>query len=760
MPHRLFSPCAILPTLALLAGFAWSAAAPADPRPSSAYGGIPLHFEANGGQTHGDVRFLAHGAGYVVLLTANTAVLKAARPLSHAERGGRSAAEPRRIAGVALRMSLAGASAQPNVSALEPLRGKTNYVVGSDPSKWRTNVPTYAKVRFADVYPGIDIVYHGDQRQLEMVFVIAPGADSAKVAIDFQGIETIEVDDDGDLVLHAGAETLRVRKPLAYQDFDGVRRAVDARYVIESAKRVGFSVGPYDRARPLVVDPVFAYAAETGTLSGSRSEYAAGIAVDAGGNAYVTGGTLSTDFPTTFGGFQTTFAGYDGLNEIGDGYITKIDSTGTTLIYSTYLGGSSGDEATGIAVDADGNAHVVGFTNSFNFPTTAGALQNPRDGGRPGSAFFAKLSSDGSALLYSTYLGGTRYDHATGVTLDAAGNTYVTGFTFSEDFPVTAEAVQPIFAGPVNDSGDAFVTKFSAADTLVYSTYLGGSAADCGYGIAADSGGSAYVTGQTDSVNFPVTAGAFQAQRPSDASNVFVAKLDASGSTLVYSTYLGGNSPSTGTAIAVDADGNGYVAGSTSASDFPTTTAAFQTTPSGAGDAFVAKLNASGSALIYSTLLGGTSLDIASGISVDPEGYAHVTGATWSTNFPVTPDAFQSALGGGGDAFVTNLNPTGSALTYSTYLGGTGTDRGIGIATNSFGDALIVGSTDSPDFPTTHAFGTSSGGFDAFIVKIGDEASQPTSTREEGNAATYAGDGAELTLWSSRRAPAPAYRMR
>jgi len=261
-------------------------------------------------------------------------------------------------------------------------------------------------------------------------------------------------------------------------------------------------------------------------------------------------------------------------------------------------------------------------------------------------------------------------------------------------------------------------------------------------------------------VNFPVTAGAFQAQRLSDASNVFVAKLDASGSTLVYSTYLGGNSPSTGTAIAVDADGNGYVAGSTSASDFPTTTAAFQTTPSGAGDAFVAKLNASGSALIYSTLLGGTSLDIASGISVDPEGYAHVTGATWSTNFPVTPDAFQSALGGGGDAFVTNLNPTGSALTYSTYLGGTGTDRGIGIATNSFGDALIVGSTDSPDFPTTHAFGTSSGGFDAFIVKIGDEASQPTSTREEGNAATYAGDGAERTLWSSRRAPAPAYRMR
>jgi len=705
-----------------LAGFALPAAAATDARVSESYGKLPLQFEANRGQTHKDVHFLSRGPGYSLYLTAGEAVLVLSKPAADAKR-------------VALRMSLVDAAPAPRVSGLEEQPGKANYFIGKDRSKWRTNVPTYAKVRYQNVYPGIDLVYYGNQRQLEYDFVVAPGADPKKIVLGFPGADKLDIDAQGELVLHTAGGDIRQHKPVIYQEIDGVRREIAGRYIRKGANRVGFQLAAYDTTRPLIIDPVvLSYST---FLGGSDFDGAGGIVVDAYGNAYVTGGTASFDFPTTAGAFQSAFPGGFATYV----FVTKLNSAGTALVYSTYVGGGNGyTVGRGIAVDAAGNAYITGETQSSGFPTTPGAFQ-PANAGVTGNAFVTKLDPAGSALVYSTYLGGSAYDRGSRIAVDADGNAYITGSASSDNFPTTVGAFQPSYGG----LGDAFVTKLNpTGSALVYSSYLGGSGSatgsvsgeDDGNGIAVDAGGNAYVTGTTFSADFPTTAGAFQTTF--GGGGPFVTKIDPTGSVLVYSTFLGNGAG--GSAIAVDADGNAYVTGGAGAS-FVTTAGAFQTTfASGRSDAFVTKLDPTGSALVYSTYLGGDGDEDGHAVVVDAGGNAYVTGKTTSSNFPTTLGAFQTTYAGGadvfssGDAFVTQLDRTGSALAYSTYLGGRTVDSGAGIAVDAGGNVYVSGATNSLDFPTTPgAFqpvghtgnGFHSNSFDAFVAKFVDTTPPP-----------------------------------
>ena len=700
-------------------GFACPATAAPEARVSEAYGKLPLHFEANRGQTHEDVRFLARGAGYSLFLTPTGAVLTLIKPESLArKRAARGSSRPRGPATrTVLRMTFADANPDPRVTGLEELPGKANYFIGNDPAKWRTDVPTYAKVHYQEVYPGIDLVYYGKQRQLEYDLVVRPGADPSAIALRLTGADKVEVDVQGDLVLHTAAGPIRQQKPFIYQEVGGARKEIPGGYVLKGEQRVGFKIAAHDARRPLVIDPILSYSTYLGGGGADRSH---AIAVDAAGNAYVTGGTFSPDFPTTAGAFQTS---------LGAGtfqaFVTKLNPSGSALVYSTYLGGNGGDESYGIAVDAAGNAYVTGRTFSPDFPTTAGAFQTTYGGEQ--DAFVTQLDAAGSALVYSTYLGGNRYDEGNSIAVDPAGNAYVGGLTQSFDFPTTAGAFQTRAVGDTN----AFVAKLdSAGCTLVYCTYLGGSGNTGGGGLAVDASGNVYVEGATDSIDFPTTTGAFQTTYGGGISDAFVAKLDLAGAALVYSTYLGGSGEDSTFGLAVDADGNAYVTGGTFSSDFPTTMGALQTIHGGGSDdAFVTKLDATGSVLVYSTYLGGSGGDTGLGITVDTAGNAFVTGNTDSSDFPTTATAFQTTYGGGtADAFVTQLDAAGSALVYSTYLGGSGNEWGSAIALDTLPNpnAYVTGFTHSGDFPTTaDAFQASSARVsefvpDAFVAKITD----------------------------------------
>jgi hypothetical protein len=679
----------------------------AQSRLAAAYGKLPLRLELNAGQTDASVRFLSRGPGYALFLTGNEAVL------SLEKRSPKAISPP-----VALRMSLAGANPNATVTGLDELPGKSNYFIGNDPAKWRTNVPTYAKVKYKNVYRGIDLVYYGNPQQLEYDFLVAPGADPKAISLDVTAVLSshsgrrtpLRIDANGDLVIQAGDDQVRLHKPVVYQASEGsARHFVDGHYLLKSGNRVSFEVASYDRGKTLVIDPVLVYSTY---LGGSGYDLGYGIAVDSAGNAYVTGGSLSTDFPTA----NPLQPIYGGGSSFGDAFVAKLNPAGSALVYSTYLGGSGDDQGNGIAVDSSGNAYVTGNTSSTNFPT-AGPLQTVYGGEQ--DAFVAKVNAAGSALVYSTYLGGSSEDSGNGIAVDSSGTAYVTGFTSSSNFP-TASPLQAVFGG----DEDAFVSKLNpSGSALVYSTYLGGSGEDTGNGIAVDSSENAYITGLTTSTNFP-TASPLQ---PASSGNedAFVAKLNAAGSALVYSTYLGGSGNDYGHGIAVDAAGNAYVVGQTQSANFPTASP-LQARLGGSTNAFVSKLNPGGSALVYSTYLGGSSSDLGLGIAVDSGGNAYVTGSIFSTDFP-TASPLQPASGGSGDAFVAKLNPSGSALVYSTYLGGSSGDSGNGIAVDSAGDAYITGYTRSTNFPTANPLQAFSGGpYNAFVTKIGSGASAPT----------------------------------
>jgi hypothetical protein len=687
------------------------------------YGRLPLRFEANQGQTASSVQFLSRGNGYSLFLTSTESVLalsrQAARPRAdgHATTTATKREEPRPDRDAVLRMKLLHANHTP-AKGLEELPSTSNYFIGNDPKQWRTNVPSYSKVRFEGVYPGVDLVYYGNQRELEYDFIVGPGADASVIRLGFAGARQVEIDPQGELKLQTSAGEVRWHKPVVYQEIGGARQLVDGHYSRKGKKSVGFEVAAYDSRYPLVIDPTLDYSTYLGGSAGG--EVAAGIAVDSAGNAYVTGLTGSKDFPTLHP-----------LQTSGSAFVTKLNAAGDGLVYSTYLGGSGspsgGDEGTGIALDSAGNAYITGYTFSSDFPTTPGAFQTTAAGAD--NAFVAKLNAAGNALLYSTYLGGSNgVDLQVGIAVDVSGNAYVAGGTTSSDFP-TVNAMQPAYGG----SEDCFVTKLNPVGSgLLYSTYLGGSGQDKCTSIAVDSTGNAYVTGSNGSTNFPITGSVGK-------GSGFVTKLNNSGSGMIFSTEFGGisgnNGGAIGVGIAVDSSSNVYLVGGTNATDLPTTLNAFQTTFGGGNaDAFVMKLDSAGANILFCSYLGGSAGEQGIAIAVDPSGKIYVTGNTNSVDFP-TSDGPQMSFGGGNsDVFVAGIDPASvgsGTLVYSTYLGGSGADHGFAIAVDSAGNAYVSGNAASAVFPTTTgSFQPTFGGGsnDAFVTKIGTTGAGPAAS--------------------------------
>jgi hypothetical protein len=689
-------------------------------RAQAAYGNLPLNFEPNQGQTDARVKFMARGSGFGLFLTADEAVLALRKS---APRNIQGASRSRTRAEL-LRMRVLGARRRAAAEGLEPQQGQSHYLHGRDPQRWRTHIPLYARVRYRAVYPGIDLVYYGNQQQLEYDFVVAPGANPDRIRLAFTGARTARIAKNGDLLLGLRGGAVRWEKPFVYQERDGVREPVPGAYQLSASNHVGFSVGAYDRNRPLVIDPSLVYSSY---LGGTIRDLGCAIDVDICGNAYITGITTSPNFPLQ----RPMDASLGGAM---DAFITKVNPTGSALVYSTYLGGSGNDGGNGIAVDANGSAVAAGGTDSEDFPIlnavqpTLGASTSIGGGPPPSpkvDGFITKLTPDGSGLVYSTYYGGSDYDQANRVRLDGSGNAYIVGQTASPDFHTTPGAFQSVRRGP----SDATIVKLTASGGLVYATLVGGSGADCGLGIAVDATGSAYADGWTSSLDFPVLS-ALQPRYGGGATDGFVLKLNASGSALAYSTFLGGagNGSTSGEesqelagAVDVDGGGNAYVAGVTNSANFPTTPGAFQTTfQGGLLDGFVAKIGATGSRLVYSTFLGGSGIDQAWAIRIDPSvGTAYVTGRTGSANFP-TRDAVQPVYGGGFDLFATKLNATGSGLVWSTFLGGSLHDVGSGVAVDSLGSAYLTGYTASANFPTMNPFQPNlAGDYDCIAAKIG-----------------------------------------
>ena len=547
-----------------------------------------------------------------------------------------------------------------------------------------------------------------------------------------------------------GEDEIRWHKPVVYQEKDGARQEIAAHYAITDTNRVGFELAKYDASKPLYIDPLI----YSTFLGGSGGDGGGGIAVDRTGNAYVIGTTSSTDFPT-MNPLQPTYGGGQ-----WDAFVTKFNPTGSALVYSTYLGGSGNDYGYGIALDGADNAYVTGNTNSTDFPTLNALM--PQYSGPDPTAFVAKLTPTG-VLVYSTYWGGG-YSLGQGIAADSAGDAYVTGFTESSDFPTTPGAYQTV-CNPRNDCatyGSGFVTEFNpTGSALVFSTYFGGPWGGWPGAIALDSTGNVYLTG--------IAGRDFPLMNPAQSAygGGFVAKLNSTGSALVYSTYLGGTfthynyeSADYGNSIAVDGTGSAYVTGITRSTNFPVTPGAFQTVCGGnavncidLGDAFVAKLNPTGSTFIYSTYLGGRGSDIGTGIAVDSAGNAYVTGSTESANFP-TVNSLQSKFGGGVDAFVSEVNPTGTALVYSTYLGGSFGDAGSGIALGSGVDPFVTGGSSSTNFPTTPgAFQTVCCG--AFVAKIHFEEATTTTLTSAPNPSTYGQAVTFTATVTSRVGPPP-----
>ncbi len=753
-----------VPTLIILLAIATSAQAPptatsdspggsdlltvTDHRVVTTYGKLPLAFEANQGQTDSRVKFLSRGSGYTLFLTPTEAVLSLRKPpkkqsgVSRQLHAAPENVEKRSTTG--LRIKLVGANPTPEVQGLNELPGKSNYFIGNDRKKWRTNVPTYSRVKYRNVYPGVDLVYYGKMQKMEHDFIVAPGADPGVIKLTFEGAEKLSLDARGNLVLRVKEGELRAQKPIIYQQVAGARQKIAGAYVLRGPNDVGFEVAGYDHSKPLVIDPVLVYSTY---LGGSAFDGAQGMAVDGSGKVYVTGVTSSTNFPLA-NAEQTTFGG-----GVFDVFVVRlipdvsVQPPSSQLVYSTYLGGNGRDDGHSIAVDDLGNAYVTGGTFSSNFPTTPGSFQTTFGRGLS-DAFVTKLDPNGM-LVYSSYLGGNAVDVGFGIAVDASRKAYVYGGTNSTDFPTTPGSFQTTFGGQGSEGcGDAFVVKLipdvsiqPPSTQLVYSTYLGGSNDDsCGGEIAVDGFRNVYVTGGTKSTDFPT-------KNPAQMGlgglfDAFIAKLipdvsvQPSSNQLLYSTYLGGSSYEFGRGITVDNLGSAYVIGQTCSTNFPVTLGALQTSYGGGacagnvrGDVFVAKIDTGKSglaSLIYSTYLGGSNDEFpGENIAVDLAGNAYVTGGTDSADFPVG-NSCQGTLGGAEDAFVVKLipdlsvQPPSKQLVYCTYLGGTGYDSGVGIARDSSARVYVVGSTFSTNFPTTPgAFQTSlSGDYDVFVVKF------------------------------------------
>jgi len=740
------------------------------------FGQLPLRFEPNQGQTDSKVDFIARGAGYGLFLTPNQAVLSL--------RSNQNSS--------AVHMELAGGNPAAAVAGADQLPGKSNYLIGNDPAKWHRDIPQFSRVRYQGVYPGVDLVYYGNQGQLEYDFEVAPGADPAQIALDFHGLEKTTLDASGNLILASNGGEIQLKAPRVYQQSGGEQQAVAAKFAVRQDGKIAFELGAYDRRRVLVIDPVLTYSTYFGgsgaeacpgnvrILVGAISSPPSGcpaIGIDASSNIYLAGSTTSTDFPLTPqtgttpppAAFQGTIAGTANV------FVTKLNAAGSAVLFSTYLGGDGTDSTVGVAADSAFNVVVAGNTTSTNFPTTSASAFQTAPTNANNHAFVSVLDPTGHSLVYSTYLSGNGEESARGLALDSRNKIYLIGATTSTNqpdathsFPATLGAIQVSSLG----TSQFFVSKVDPAligfPSLAYSTYFGGgnplNGVTVGGGIAVDANSKVYITGGTNflhtgssATDFPIlnayegclgtpppltppttTPSCTPPSVTPPPTDAFVAKLDpsaAAGAQLLYSTYLGGTGNEVGYGVAVDTGLSVYVTGSTSSTDFvlPSGTTAFQGTNKGGIDAFLGKFGTpcTGTSctttsvpLTYFSYLGGAGTDVSLGISVDSLQGARLAGYTNSGDFPVPNNPIDGALRGPVDGFASRIDTTASSSIslghYGTYLGGSGTDFATSIASDTQGNSYIAGESGSADFPTANPIqGAIKGSSDAFVTKLG-----------------------------------------
>jgi hypothetical protein len=662
------------------------AAAPESPRPSAAAAArpetplapqtitrpsVPLRFEPLPTADNGTRVFVARSAGYAVHVGPTWAEVHAT---DHPSLTAARSPDP-------IAMRFAGAAAGPREVSLEGAATTVNYIVGADRERWRLGLEARERIRFRDVYPGIDVAYYGTDREVEYDILLEPGADPDQVRLQLSGTGRVAISADGDLVLGTTATPVRVRAPFAYQLEGQARVQVASRYALHADGTVGFALGRYDRRKALVIDPILSYSR---LLGGSGLDEAASVAVDAAGNVYVAGTTSSPGFP-----------GAPGSPGGIDLFVTKLDARGSTVLFSTYIGGSGIDEARGMTIDALGNVYVVGSTTSPNFPTASprqAALAGESDG------FLLRISTTSGVLGYSTYFGGTGVDEVNGIAVDAARSMYIAGTTRSANFPVLNN--EQGYQGQL----DGFVSKFSAAGSLVYSTFHGGSATDTLEGIAVDAGGNVNVSGATTSPDVPVRN---PVRGRSGGVDALLSRFSASGA-LVFCTYFGGSGNDIGRAVAVTPGGVAFIGGSTTSADFPVR-GAFQPTFGGGMDAFLLVLTPSG-VLDWATYYGGTRSERGRALALNQSGTLIFAGQTFSPDMPLTRPA-QPRTGGNRDTFVLQISPPYTGFTYATYLGGSNNDEGSGVAVDRIGRVFAAGAS---SYPSPGALGAS----DAFVYGI------------------------------------------
>jgi hypothetical protein len=676
------------------------------PRATGLLRSLPMVFEPNTGRWAPEVKFTARANDYRVLLSARGAVFEAAQHT--------------------ISVSPLNANPKAELSGASPLPFRTNYFLGSHKEDWRGGVTNYAQVRYRSVYPGIDLVYYGSNRQLEYDFIIHPGADPSRIRLKFDGIERISVTASGDLVVGTGASRLTQRKPVVYQEEPGSgRHEIRGVFKLLAKNVVGFSVESYDRSRALTIDPVLTYAS---LIGGGSADAVTAAKIDKSGIVYLAGYVGNSDITAPDTAYQTSNKG------ASDIFVAKIDpskSGAASLLYFTYIGGTGADIPTAMAIDGSGTVYLTGSTTSTDFPLAGGGPQNTLSGQNTSDAFVLKLITTApgtEGLFYSTYLGGAGVDFGSGIDVDARGAFYVTGSTRSEDFPVTGSAYQSIRWG----AGDSFIVKIdpAASPTLVYSSYLGGEALDDGRAIAVSPSGAVYVAGATLSTQFPLAGNSY---RPEGKGNgdIFVVQMDLTKSgepSLVYGTYLGGTKLDDVRRIALDAADRVLLTGYTLSPDFQVTSDALQSQLAGIANTFITRLDLKAprsSVLSYSTYFGGSGGDVAYDIATDASGAVYLTGYTTSADFPITKDALQPAAGGGIDVFVSKLKLADSgpsALLYSTYVGLTGIHVGYALAVSPDGKIVVGGQTSGRNIKATEGSfqaGFAGGPSDGFVLVLG-----------------------------------------
>jgi hypothetical protein len=694
----------------------------------------PAMFIENVGQFDERARFQVHGGDRTIWLAEDaiwvTILEPTERPTGEARltQGPDIGTEAERVVveekarhGVAIRLSFVGSNSEPELQAYRPQMTTVSYFIGDEPDKWRPDVPVWGGVRYVDLYPGLDLeldtIAHGAAGRLVCRATNCQAA-LASVQLEVEGAGSLTLEGDR---LHIKTATGRYTLPLLQAVNAGGRPlqleegSATTRGNIVSMPLVEGGQEPSEGGSGLPATPAESSSSllYSTFLGGSGSDRGSAVALDADGNATVTGLTTSTDFPTTPGAFDTGFNGGD-----YDVFVTKINAAGSDLLYSTFLGGGSGEYGYDLALDADGNATVTGTTPSTDFPTTPGAYDTGHNG--EDDIFVFKINAAGNDLLYSTFLGGSGTDSGYGLALDTAGNARVTGATSSANFPTTPGAFDTDHNGGYLD---VFVIMINASGSdLVYGSYLGGGEFERGNALVVDAAGNAMVTGWTASTDFPTTPGAFDTSH-NGGEDVFVAKINAAGSDLLYSTFLGGSGGESGSDLALDGAGNATITGGTWSTNFPTTPGVYDTSHNGETDVFVAKINAAGNALLYSTFLGGSGGEGGSDLALDADGNVAITGGTWSTDFPTTPGAYDASHNGESDVFVAKIDADGSGLFYSTFLGGEYSDNVHGLVLDADGDATVTGGTLSTDFPTTPgAYDTSFNGDsttnDAFVARL------------------------------------------